>query len=47
MPDTSRLILLVRHGRTAFNAEGRLRGLADPELDETGIAQAHATALAL
>lgn len=47
MPDTSRRILLVRHGRTAFNAEGRLRGLADPELDETGIAQAHATALAL
>jgi broad specificity phosphatase PhoE len=40
-------VLLVRHGQTALNAEGRLRGLADPELDDTGIAQAHATAQAL
>lgn len=40
-------VLLVRHGRTLLNAEGRLRGLANPELDETGIVQARATALAL
>jgi len=39
--------ILVRHGRTLLNAEGRLRGLANPELDELGIAQAHATARAL
>lgn len=29
-------ILLVRHGRTVLNAEGRFRGLEDPGLDETG-----------
>jgi broad specificity phosphatase PhoE len=40
-------VLLVRHGRTLLNAEGRLRGLANPELDETGIVQARATGQAL
>jgi probable phosphoglycerate mutase len=40
-------VLLVRHGRTALNAEGRLRGLANPELDETGKEQVRATAAAL
>jgi broad specificity phosphatase PhoE len=40
-------VILVRHGRTALNAAGRLRGLADPELDELGIEQAAATAQAL
>lgn len=40
-------VLLIRHGRTALNAEGRIRGLADPELDPTGIEEAHATANAL
>lgn len=45
-PAPSRVIL-IRHGRTALNAEGRLRGLADPPLDDTGIAQARATAAAL
>jgi broad specificity phosphatase PhoE len=40
-------VILVRHGRTALNAAGRLRGLADPELDEVGIEQAQATAQAL
>jgi broad specificity phosphatase PhoE len=40
-------VILVRHGRTALNAAGRLRGLADPELDEVGIEQAAATAHAL
>ena len=40
-------VLLVRHGRTLLNAEGRLRGLANPELDETGVEQAHAVGKAL
>lgn len=40
-------VYLVRHGETALNADGRLRGLADPELNETGEAQARAVALAL
>jgi broad specificity phosphatase PhoE len=40
-------VILVRHGRTALNAEGRLRGLANPELDDLGIVQAHAAAEAL
>src|SRR5882757_9459837 len=40
-------VLLVRHGRTALNAEGRLRGLANPELDDMGVEQANATAEAL
>ena len=37
-------IILVRHGRTVLNAEDRLRGLADPELDSIGIDQAKAVA---
>lgn len=32
-------VYLVRHGRTAFNAEGRLRGLSDPPLDDVGLAE--------
>ncbi len=40
-------LYLVRHGRTTLNAQDRLRGLADPPLDETGIAQAEAVAEAL
>lgn len=32
-------VYLARHGRTALNAEGRLRGLSDPPLDEAGIAE--------
>lgn len=47
MTNDSTTVLLVRHGRTALNAEGRIRGLADPELDTTGIEQAHATANAM
>lgn len=31
-----RTLLLVRHGRTALNADGRLRGHLDPGLDEVG-----------
>jgi probable phosphoglycerate mutase len=40
-------LLLWRHGRTAWNAEHRLQGQTDVELDETGIAQAVDSALAL
>lgn len=39
--------MLVRHGRTAWNAAGRYQGHADVELDGTGRAQARAAAAAL
>jgi broad specificity phosphatase PhoE len=29
----------ARHGQTALNAQGRLRGLSDPPLDEVGTAE--------
>ena len=45
--DQTGRVLLIRHGRTALNAEGRLRGLADPELDDIGIKEAQSTAEAL
>lgn len=32
-------VYLARHGRTAFNADGRLRGLSNPPLDDVGIAE--------
>ena len=38
-------IILVRHGQTAWNREERFRGHADIPLDETGFAQAKATAI--
>ncbi|MBI2238455.1 MAG: histidine phosphatase family protein [Actinobacteria bacterium] len=38
------LVHLVRHGRTALNAEGRFRGRRDPPLDEEGRRQAEALA---
>ncbi len=37
-------IYVVRHGRTTLNAQGRFRGLADPPLDEIGLAEADAVA---
>lgn len=40
-------IYLSRHGETALNADGRLRGLADPDLDDTGRGQAAALGRAL
>jgi broad specificity phosphatase PhoE len=33
-------VYLARHGRTALNADGRLRGLSDPPLDDVGQAEA-------
>jgi broad specificity phosphatase PhoE len=40
-------LYLARHGQTALNAEGRLRGLANPPLDEVGVAEAERLAAAL
>ncbi|THF60713.1 histidine phosphatase family protein [Pseudothauera rhizosphaerae] len=37
-------VCLVRHGETPWNAERRLQGHLDVPLNETGMAQAHATA---
>lgn len=33
-------VYLARHGRTALNADGRLRGLSDPPLDDVGRVEA-------
>ena len=38
------MLIVVRHGRTAPNAAGRLLGRADPDLDEEGERQAVALA---
>ena len=46
MGGTSR-ILVVRHGQSTWNADGRWQGQADPPLSELGIAQAEAAARAL
>lgn len=43
MSDARRIVLL-RHGRTAWNAEHRIQGQLDVELDEVGIEQARAVA---
>ncbi len=40
----TRTLLLLRHGRTAWNAEGRAQGHTDVPLDATGRAQAAAVA---
>lgn len=39
-----RRVVLLRHGRTAWNAERRFQGQADPPLDEVGRAQAYEVA---
>jgi glucosyl-3-phosphoglycerate phosphatase len=39
-----RRLVLLRHGRTAWNAERRFQGQADPPLDEVGRAQAYEVA---
>jgi len=33
-------LLLIRHGQSTWNAQGRIQGWADPPLDETGLDQA-------
>jgi len=40
-------VYLARHGRTAFNAEDRMRGLSDPPLDEVGLVEARKLGAAL
>lgn len=40
MTDTPTLVYLARHGQTALNESGVLRGLLDPPLDDTGRVQA-------
>nr|WP_081815417.1 histidine phosphatase family protein [Leifsonia aquatica] len=47
MTDQPQHLFLIRHGQTALNAEGRLRGLANPPLDEVGRSEAEETAIAL
>lgn len=39
-----RTLILLRHGRTAWNAERRFQGHADPPLDEVGRVQAYEVA---
>lgn len=41
---TTRRLVLLRHGRTAWNAQRRFQGHADPPLDEVGRAQAYEVA---
>ena len=41
------LLCIVRHGETAWNAEGRVQGQLDVPLNRVGIAQARAVAAAL
>ncbi|MCU1658976.1 MAG: hypothetical protein JWO57_3632 [Pseudonocardiales bacterium] len=41
---TARRVVLLRHGRTAWNAERRFQGQADPPLDDVGRAQAYEVA---
>jgi probable phosphoglycerate mutase len=43
----STTIYLVRHGRTALNAQGRFRGRQDPPLDDRGFVDAAEAAHAL
>jgi probable phosphoglycerate mutase len=44
---TASTVVLWRHGRTAFNAEGRLQGQVDIELDDVGRWQAERAAVLL
>jgi len=40
----SRTLVLLRHGRTAWNHSGRIQGQLEVPLDDTGVAQAERTA---
>lgn len=40
----ARRLVLLRHGRTGWNAEHRFQGQADPQLDDVGRAQAYEVA---
>lgn len=40
-------ICLIRHGETAWNAEGRVQGQTDVPLNDVGLAQARAVSVAL
>ena len=40
-------LILVRHGETPFNRERKVQGIADIELNDTGLRQAHQLALSL
>jgi probable phosphoglycerate mutase len=44
MPEESRRLVLLRHGRTEWNATKRIQGQLDPDLDDTGRAQARTVA---
>jgi len=44
---TLRRLVLVRHGQTDFNAEGRMQGHLDSELTEFGVAQVRRAAAVL
>ncbi|KAB8295529.1 histidine phosphatase family protein [Bifidobacterium avesanii] len=46
-PDHVGSVILVRHGRTAYNLAGRFQGQVDIPLDETGMWQVRQTAAAL
>ena len=46
-PDTPASLLLVRHGQSTWNAEGRWQGQADPPLSTLGVRQARAAAASL
>ena len=43
-PNVIRRVLLLRHGRTRWNAQRRFQGQADPPLDDIGRAQAYEVA---
>ena len=47
VPEHVHAITLVRHGRTAYNAQHRLQGQIDIPLDEVGQWQVRQTAVAL
>jgi probable phosphoglycerate mutase len=46
-PEEATRLVLVRHGRTASNAAGRIQGRADVPLDPTGLDEARTVARAL